>query len=107
MLAEVAETHQQSQEQGQWQRHGYGGDGGVKQQLGYNLEFQSFTYQVVDIEPYELHHPDKHHDEEGEYKGAQKRFGDITVKFLHLKNKRCKGRKILSLQKIYMRYEST
>ena len=79
MFTQVAEAHQQGQKQGQRQRHGDGGDGSVKKKFGYNLEFQSFTDQVVDVEPHELHHPDEHHDEKGEYKSAQKRLGDIVV----------------------------
>ena len=83
MFAEITETHQQGQEQGQGQRHGDCGNRSVEKQLRYNLEFQSFADQIIHIKPHELHHPDEHHNKKGEDEGSQKRFGDIAVEFLH------------------------
>ena len=85
MLAKVAETHQQGQQQGQRQRHGNGRDGSVEQKFSYNFDFQTFANQIVHIEPNELHHPNEHHNEESEHKSTQKRLDDILVKFLHFR----------------------
>ena len=66
MLAQVAEAHDGSQQDGQGQCHRNESEGGMEEEFHDNLERQAFTYQVVHINPQELHQQHKDHDEKRE-----------------------------------------
>ena len=72
MLAEIAETHQRGQKQGQRQSHGYESDAHVEKQFQQNHRFQAFPDHVVDVKPQKLHEQNENHDEEREQESAQK-----------------------------------
>ena len=82
MFAEIAETHQRSQKQGQRQSHGHKSDAHVEKQSQQNARFQSFTDHFIDVKPQKLHEQDENHDEKREQESAQKRLYNILVQFL-------------------------
>ena len=81
MLAEVAETHQRSQQQGQRQSHGDESDRHISKQFSQHIHFQPLANEIVDIKPQPLHEQNEQHDEEREEEHAQTGTDNIAVQF--------------------------
>ena len=63
-LAQIAEGHQRSQQDGQRQGHGHHGHGSIEKQFGQNRHFETLPYHLIDVPPQKLHEYDEEADEE-------------------------------------------
>lgn len=65
VLAQVAHRHNGGQQRGQRQTQRNHVGHGVGHQFDDDACAEALAHQLVDVTPYEVHHQDEHHDEEG------------------------------------------
>ena len=78
-LAKITERHQGCQQNGERKRERNQGKCRVKEELGKDLNLQSFPYHFVDISPQELHHEDEEADEECPCKKQEETLEDKYI----------------------------
>lgn len=82
-FAEVAHSHDRSEEDGDRESHRDESSRGIEQQFGDAGELEALTHHIVDILPDELHKKHKDRDRESKEEGAEERAEDKAVEFLH------------------------